>query len=271
MGYVWKTNKMQPLLFSPRSTTWSSILCSNINKHRSQWKTNVIAILYCLRCTMDIIHFILQRVVLKMEIFITHKIILMFRLTQKAYCDGQRTQSNREFPDGPPKLLVLNIDYFVTSGILTENDIPFAIRFLGRRCTCIIIMKLLNSKELVYIYHFLSWKETPCKKIWHVFFLAITNYCDPTYFNILISDINCMRSLSLATSTIPARYTATAHGWCMMDWRREKIQEQVWVQDHLKGHQHIVFTYDITIQKVRHTSSICVSLHFSKLNAKFKM
>ncbi len=54
-------------------------------------------------------------------------------VTQHAYCDGIRTQSNRQFPDGAPKFLAINVEFLVTAGVLGEKDIPDNIQFLGKR------------------------------------------------------------------------------------------------------------------------------------------
>ena len=55
------------------------------------------------------------------------------RLVQHAYCDGQRTQSDRQFPDGPPPFLVLNVEFLVATGVLGEQDITMDTQFLGKR------------------------------------------------------------------------------------------------------------------------------------------
>lgn len=56
------------------------------------------------------------------------------RLVHHAYCDGIRTLTNRQFPDGAPLILVVNVEFLATSGALaSENDFPQQIRFLGKR------------------------------------------------------------------------------------------------------------------------------------------
>ena len=51
-----------------------------------------------------------------------------------AYCDGMRTQSNRQFPDGAPLILIINVEFLAASGTLaSESDFPQQIKFLGRR------------------------------------------------------------------------------------------------------------------------------------------
>ena len=53
---------------------------------------------------------------------------------QHAYCDGMRTQSNRQFPDGIPLILIVNVEFLAASGTLaSESDFPQQIKFLGRR------------------------------------------------------------------------------------------------------------------------------------------
>ena len=53
---------------------------------------------------------------------------------QHAYCDGMRTQSNRQFPDGAPLILIINVEFLAASGTLaSESDFPQQIKFLGRR------------------------------------------------------------------------------------------------------------------------------------------
>ena len=53
---------------------------------------------------------------------------------QHAYCGGMRTQSNRQFPDGAPLILIINVEFLAASGTLaSESDFPQQIKFLGRR------------------------------------------------------------------------------------------------------------------------------------------
>jgi len=55
-------------------------------------------------------------------------------LVQHAYCDGVRTQSNRQFPDGAPLILIVNVEFLAASGALaSESDFPQQIKFLGKR------------------------------------------------------------------------------------------------------------------------------------------
>ena len=45
-----------------------------------------------------------------------------------------RTQSNRQFPDGAPLILIINVEFLAASGTLaTESDFPQQIKFLERR------------------------------------------------------------------------------------------------------------------------------------------
>ena len=53
---------------------------------------------------------------------------------QHAYCDGVRTQSNSQFPDGAPLILIVNVEFLAASGALaSESDFPQQIKFLGKR------------------------------------------------------------------------------------------------------------------------------------------
>ena len=55
-------------------------------------------------------------------------------MVQHAYCDGVRTQSNRQFPDCTPLILTVNVEFLAASGALaSESDFPQQIKFLGRR------------------------------------------------------------------------------------------------------------------------------------------
>ena len=73
--------------------------------------------------------------------------MLIPRLLQRAYCDGLRTQSNRQFPDGAPRILVVNVEFLSTSGVLAEKDFPTQIQFLGTRYT-------FNTKVTNYRFSF---------------------------------------------------------------------------------------------------------------------
>ena len=56
------------------------------------------------------------------------------RLVQHAYCDGMRTQSNRQFPGAAPLILIINVEFLGASGTLaSQSDFPQQIKFLGGR------------------------------------------------------------------------------------------------------------------------------------------
>ena len=58
----------------------------------------------------------------------------LYRLVQHAYCDGVCSQSNRQFPDGAPLILIINVEFLAASGALaSESGFPQQIKFLGKR------------------------------------------------------------------------------------------------------------------------------------------
>lgn len=53
-------------------------------------------------------------------------------MVQHAHCDEVCTQSNRQFPDGTPLILIVNVEFLAASGALaSESDPPSISSFLG--------------------------------------------------------------------------------------------------------------------------------------------
>ena len=74
------------------------------------------------------------------------------RLVQHAYCDGQRTQSDRQFPDGPPPFLVLNVEFLVATGVLGEQDITMDTQFSWQKVYEDLGPALHNFLEQIKLY-----------------------------------------------------------------------------------------------------------------------